>query len=368
VTGLCGANCRHSYYPFFEGISENAYNDATRDELANKQVTYNGEKMSQYEATQVQRGIERNIRLYKRQAEALQAGGQDNSAELSAVSGYQAKMRDFIKQTGLKRDPMREVIVKPAGAPPITPANPIPSPAPITPPITPIQPPLDVPAAPTRAPQPAGGKPVSQAFDLKPVRNKDMQKQVGLALSTIDKIHGDGQLPVIPIAPNSTAHSFGAFHLRGLDNPVKISLSRSGDHQALTLLHEIGHFLDNSGFDTVWSSMRPTGQANGIMKAALNSDWFTSLLQRYNEFNRRTVNDAVRIAIDRKYVSYLASSREIFARAYAQYIATKSGDQVLLSQLGKLQNSPFPTQWTDKDFLPIMEEFDQLFTLKGWIQ
>jgi|GEM_PF-3918387 len=108
-----GANCRHHFYPFFKGISENAYRQATLDDMAGKTVTYEGKKMSQYDASQVQRGIERKIRYWKRQASALEAAGLDNAGEVVQVKAWQAKMRGFVKQTGLKRQPEREGIYKP---------------------------------------------------------------------------------------------------------------------------------------------------------------------------------------------------------------------------------------------------------------
>ncbi len=110
VTGLCGINCRHSWYPFWEGLSENVYNRETLESYTNKTVTYNGEQMSVYEATQAQRSIERAIRRWKRQATALEAAGQDATAELAKAKAYQAKMRSFIKQTGLQRQRFREQV------------------------------------------------------------------------------------------------------------------------------------------------------------------------------------------------------------------------------------------------------------------
>ena len=109
--GLMGWNCRHSYYPFFPGISENAYKQATLDEFADREVTYNKQKMSFYDATQVQRGLERKIRYWKRQRDALAAAGQNNAPEAEAVKYYQVEMRSFIKQTGLVRQRVREQIV-----------------------------------------------------------------------------------------------------------------------------------------------------------------------------------------------------------------------------------------------------------------
>jgi len=108
VTGLGGVNCRHSFYPWFEGISQNAYDQATLDNYASKTVTYNGKEMSFYEGTQVQRKLEREIRAAKREAAAVDAAGLDNSGELQKVRDLQGDMREFTRQTGLKRQYVRE--------------------------------------------------------------------------------------------------------------------------------------------------------------------------------------------------------------------------------------------------------------------
>lgn len=96
--GLGGYNCRHSYFPFFEGISQNAYDQATLDEYAGRKVIYNKQEMSWYDATQVQRGIERKIRKWKRREAVMKAGGINSTPETEAVLHYQEMMRDFIRQ------------------------------------------------------------------------------------------------------------------------------------------------------------------------------------------------------------------------------------------------------------------------------
>jgi hypothetical protein len=108
--GLAGYNCRHSFYPFFDGISQNAYSQADRDSFASKTVTYNGQQMSVYDATQKQRYIERGIRHWKRQAEALDAAKKEAEYELAKVREWQARMRDLLRQTKLQRDRIREQI------------------------------------------------------------------------------------------------------------------------------------------------------------------------------------------------------------------------------------------------------------------
>lgn len=108
--GLGGWNCRHSHYPWFEGISKQAYSEADLKSYANKTVTYNGKEMSYYEATQKQRYFERQIRNTKREASAVEAAGLDNSDEMAKVRIWQARLRDFIKQTELYRQREREQI------------------------------------------------------------------------------------------------------------------------------------------------------------------------------------------------------------------------------------------------------------------
>lgn len=109
--GLGGWNCRHSFYPYFEGLSNNAYTRKELSQYKKETVTYQGNDMSVYEGTQYQRAIERKIRFWKRQADALESAKQDNSFERSKVAQWQATMRDFINQTGLDRQSVREQIL-----------------------------------------------------------------------------------------------------------------------------------------------------------------------------------------------------------------------------------------------------------------
>ena len=109
VTGLCGINCRHSYYPYFEGM-EKHYTQDDLDEMNKQTVTYNGQKMTRYEGEEKLRYIERNIRAYKRRALTQEAGGVDSTAARVKIGEWQARARDFTKQTGILRDSAREFI------------------------------------------------------------------------------------------------------------------------------------------------------------------------------------------------------------------------------------------------------------------
>jgi hypothetical protein len=109
--GLMGVNCRHTFFPYFENISENAYDQETLDNDYNDQVvTYQNKEIDQYQASQIQRSIERKIRLYKREAGALESAGLENGFEVSKIKDWQRAMRDFIKETRLQRQRVRERI------------------------------------------------------------------------------------------------------------------------------------------------------------------------------------------------------------------------------------------------------------------
>lgn len=110
VTGYAGINCRHSAYPFFENLSENSYSEGTLSDMADKTVEYNGATLSQYEASQIQRKYERSVRYWKRQADALAAADLDATAETAKIRDYQSLLRDFVRQTSLPRQSVREQI------------------------------------------------------------------------------------------------------------------------------------------------------------------------------------------------------------------------------------------------------------------
>ncbi|MDE7105099.1 MAG: phage minor capsid protein [Ruminococcus sp.] len=119
--GFGGWGCRHDWYPFFEGYSRPLYDKSDLDTLDEKNIEYNGRKYSQYEISQIQRRYEREIRASKREQVAFRTAVQEaDDPELKQVmqdslnyaddivKQKQAKMRDFIKQTGQFRDYSRE--------------------------------------------------------------------------------------------------------------------------------------------------------------------------------------------------------------------------------------------------------------------
>ena len=122
--GLCGWNCRHSFFPFFEGLSSNAYPRKKLQEYENQTVQYNGETIKYYDATQMQRGMERQIRATKRELAGYDAGikGTDNEklrdalneqfqAAAVKLSRQKSQLDDFLGLTGMLRQGEREQVL-----------------------------------------------------------------------------------------------------------------------------------------------------------------------------------------------------------------------------------------------------------------
>ncbi|MDJ0305383.1 phage minor capsid protein [Dehalobacter sp.] len=108
--GLGGWNCRHSYFPFFEGLSESAYSREDLAEMNAKNITFNGEKMTEFEASQKQRYIERQIRRWKREYVMMDAAKFPTEEAAARLAAWRRTLNDFTAQTGLKRQSGREQI------------------------------------------------------------------------------------------------------------------------------------------------------------------------------------------------------------------------------------------------------------------
>ncbi len=110
VTGLCGANCRHSFYPFIEG-SDRMYTDKELKAMNEPVYEYNGQSMTEYEATQRLRYIERQLRRWKREKAGMEAAGLPADRAISKLKQWRNTQDDFLQQTGLKRQYGRENVV-----------------------------------------------------------------------------------------------------------------------------------------------------------------------------------------------------------------------------------------------------------------
>ena len=104
VDGLEGANCRHRRNVWVEGVSERTYTDEQLahidDDLG---CTFDGGKYTAYEATQMQRRVEREVRKLKREKAAYKAAGlhEEEQAVNIRMQRLNAKYKAFSAAAGL---------------------------------------------------------------------------------------------------------------------------------------------------------------------------------------------------------------------------------------------------------------------------
>ena len=103
--GLGGWNCRHTFYPVVEGVSEATYSQADLDAMKgeNRKFKFEGQEYDGYTATQEQRSIERTIRKLKREETAYNAAGlRDKELAVSIrIKRLSAKYKAFSRAAGL---------------------------------------------------------------------------------------------------------------------------------------------------------------------------------------------------------------------------------------------------------------------------
>lgn len=100
VTGLCGANCYHDYYPVVPGISKPTYTPEEIEEFNRKEnepVEYNGKKYTKYEATQRQRKLETTMRAQRQEIKLLKEGGANEDDLIAARSRYRGTSAEYAR-------------------------------------------------------------------------------------------------------------------------------------------------------------------------------------------------------------------------------------------------------------------------------
>lgn len=110
VDGLTGANCRHHKYPFVPGVSERTYTDEQLEHIDDGLgCTFDGKTYTAYEATQMQRRIERQIRAQKKLRNAYKEAGisEDATAANIKLRRLNAEYSRFSKAAGLPEQPER---------------------------------------------------------------------------------------------------------------------------------------------------------------------------------------------------------------------------------------------------------------------
>ena len=200
--------------------------------------------------------------------------------------------------------------------------------------------------------------PVSDAIDIKakgPVR-----LAVKRSLELIDKAHDDGVLPMIPVS-SAAGKAYGVYVHKLGGAPARIGVSSKAPHKLNTAAHELGHFIDHQALG---SPGRFASESSPLL-----ADWRTVAM---DSAPLKAIEEQIgKGGVIRDYFEYLARPRETWARAYAQFIATRTGDAAMLAELATMRALPKVGPmlvWSAEEFAPIAREIEAAFKAKGWIK
>ena len=184
-------------------------------------------------------------------------------------------------------------------------------------------------------------------------------------LKAIDETHAPKNLKPVVVVMNPLVRSavFVAYTATG---PYTIELNPNGSHPELSLLHEVGHFLEWQAIPKVTVGQRD------FTDYPLFTSWLTAVRasQNVNRLLGLRDNHPAESEIHQE-ANYLLDEQELWARAYSQYFALKTKVQVLPQQIsaenkvltGKMYIKPY---WERDDFSAIEAAMDGLFQALSW--
>lgn len=197
--------------------------------------------------------------------------------------------------------------------------------------------------------------------------SKNYPERVGsinAALSAIDSVHGlPAGFPPCSIEIWSEMGGAKGAYNQG-EHLIKLA-EDAGAYQSSTLCHEFGHHI----------TLGERGQGRVEFYKELSTDpelkaWH-NIVKATPQFKHfLDIEGSVSATGDaRDYASYLKDPRELFARSYSQWIATRSKNKTMLDQNEKLKNMADGNyQWSDSDFKPIGVALDAYFSKRGLLK
>ena len=202
------------------------------------------------------------------------------------------------------------------------------------------------------------GRPISSSFTL-PSSVLDRDRRLRKMLDIIDRLHGNGHLPVVRVTwrtlQDRRAAEFLAFAAEA-ELPDQLRIDPSRRRWAIAAIHEVGHLLDLRGLGT---PLHPASVDDDRM-----DPW------------RRAVETSGEVAMLGNLLGgpdeYYLRPEELWARSYAQWVAERSALPWLRRQIRELRGTnrrqvTYYTQWDDDAFAPIAAATDDLFRGLGWI-
>lgn len=199
--------------------------------------------------------------------------------------------------------------------------------------------------------------------------NKVSNNRIRYGIDAVDKYLNLPTMRRLPVRKILKSEPYtGRFVPVAYGGPVML-IKRNAKQIEFTTVHEIGHLLE---LDLIHDNAGDLSQVlhNPVFKkwfdAVVSSDHVNQLTDVY--FMASNTGDIYWIA----QMDYRLKPWELWARSFAQWIATRTNDPLLLKQLSQirdaLRNAKLPPyQWEDNDFEPIAKEIDDIMKQVGYL-
>ncbi len=189
----------------------------------------------------------------------------------------------------------------------------------------------------------------------------DTRSAIYEALSAADSVMGDGTSPwvgvVEAVLPKGKAGKYSASWAQKGPPPL-IVLDPDKEDLAISFLHELGHWIDN------WGLHEPGG---GRVYASDHAAELEELIDALKK--SRAARDILKSrSLSEGDKNYYLRPRELFARAYAQFIIEESGHPKLRKAMEDLRRGDLSRLewWSKADFSVIRQLLRALFQTRNW--
>ena len=183
-------------------------------------------------------------------------------------------------------------------------------------------------------------------------RRSPIFPELARALAAADALHVlDSDLEPVPVRATSTTSQSGCYRLRHGD-PVDLRVSRRHDRVALSFLHELGHFVDHQ-----------LGHELGPAWASGHHDAFAGWREAASRLPCRLPP-----GVGRSRRRYFTSTKEVWARTYAQTVLAITEDPPLHAALAGLIELDDAFVWPPAEFEPVAHAVAETFERLGLLR
>ncbi|MGH3071793.1 MAG: hypothetical protein ACRDNB_05930 [Gaiellaceae bacterium] len=180
-------------------------------------------------------------------------------------------------------------------------------------------------------------------------RRSPLYPELARALAAADDLHLlHSDLDPVPVRATSTTSQTGCYRLRQSD-PVDLRVSRRHGRVALSFLHELGHLVDHQ------------------LGRELGPAWASGAHEAFGDWRRAATGLSSRLPPDsgRSRRRYFGSTKELWARSYAQTVLTRSVDPWLRGHLAGLIDVDDIFVWPEAEFAPVAIEVELVLERLG---